>query len=202
MPGLSRLRGSAKPHLTGAAERLVVVGRERRRNPAERREAIVETGCALAFLAVAVALPVLFGAGAPDPYVALALIAAMAVSSRVEFDVGAGYTAPTQLVFIPTLFLVDPAWAPLIVAAGLVVGRIDEIRGGGNLRRNLLVTTGNAWYTIGPVVVLALAGVDAPALSDWPIYLIALATQLFGDTLGESCANGSSSVCSRACSYG
>jgi putative nucleotidyltransferase with HDIG domain len=183
MPGLSRLRGSAKPHLTGAAERLHLVGNERRRKPAERREAIVETGCALAFLAVAIALPVVFGGGAPAPLVALALIVAMAVSSRVEFDVGAGYTAPTQLVFIPTLFLVDPAWAPLVVAAGLAVSRLDEVLRGGNLRRNLLVATGNAWYTIGPAIVLALAGVDAPALSDWPIYLLALATQLFGDTV-------------------
>ncbi|HVF77567.1 MAG TPA: HD domain-containing phosphohydrolase, partial [Solirubrobacteraceae bacterium] len=183
MPGLSRLRGSAKPHLTGAAERLHVVGNERRRNPAERREAIVETGCALTFLAVAIALPLLFHAGAPDPYVTLALIVTMAVTSRVEFDVGAGYTAPTQLVFVPMLFLVDPAWAPLIVAVGLALGRIDKVLHGDNVRRSLLVTTGNAWYTIGPVLVLASFGIDSANLGDWPIYLAALAAQLVVDTV-------------------
>lgn len=183
MPAIARLRGAAKPHLSGAAERLVVVGNERRRNPAERREAIVETVVALVFLAVAISLPLFFDAAWPPPQLTVALIVAMAVGSRVEFDVGAGYTAPTQLVFVPILLLVDPAWAPLIVAAGLALGRIEEVLRGGNLRRNMLVTTGNAGYTIGPALVLALAGVDGPALSDWPIYLVALAAQLCGDTL-------------------
>ena len=46
MAAISRLRGGTRPHLSGAAERLVVTGNERRCNPAQRREASVESAFA------------------------------------------------------------------------------------------------------------------------------------------------------------
>jgi putative nucleotidyltransferase with HDIG domain len=178
---LSRLRGSAKPRLSGAAERLVVTGNERRRNPGERREAFVEASFALALVVVAVALPLLFGAPAAKPGITLTLLVAIAVVSRVEFDVGAGYTYPLQLVFVPVLFLVHPAWAPLIVAAGLVLGRLGDVVRDRNPER-LLVAIGNAWFAVGPALVLAAGDVTNPALGHWPLYLVALAAQFAGDT--------------------
>ena len=36
--------------------------------------------------------------------------------TRVEFDVGAGFVSPLQLVLGPTVFVVHPAWAPIVVA--------------------------------------------------------------------------------------
>ena len=39
----------------------------------------------------------------------------------------------------------------------------------------------SSWYVVGPVVVLQLAGEPSPALSDWPIYLAALAAQFAVD---------------------
>jgi putative nucleotidyltransferase with HDIG domain len=178
---LSRLRGSAKPRLSGAAERLVVTGNERRRNPGERREALVEASFAVALVVVAAALPALFGAPAAEAGVTLALLLAIAVVSRVEFDVGAGYTYPLQLVFVPVLFLVHPAWAPLIVAAGLVLGRLGDVVRDRNPER-LLVAIGNAWFAVGPALVLTAGDVTSPALEHWPLYLLALATQFAGDT--------------------
>jgi putative nucleotidyltransferase with HDIG domain len=180
---LSRLRGASKPHLTGAAELLVVAGNERRRNPAERREAFVEAASALLFLAIAALLPIVFDAEPPSTTTAVALILAFAAVSRVEFDVGAGYTIPTQMLFVPMLFLMDPAWAPLAVAAGLALSRIDTLFRHHNYGRQVLVSVGNAWFAIGPAVVLAAFGVNGPEWSDWPIYLVALASQFIGDTL-------------------
>jgi putative nucleotidyltransferase with HDIG domain len=180
---LSRLRGASKPHLTGAAERLVVAGNERRRNPAERREALVEAASALLFVVVAALLPTLFGAEPPAPVPTVALILGLALVSRVEFDVGAGYTIPTQMLFVPVLFLMHPAWAPLVVAAGLALSRTDTVFRHHNFGRQVLVSVGNAWFAIGPALVLAAFGVDGPAWGEWPVYLLALASQFVGDTL-------------------
>ena len=181
-PALSRLRDSAKPHLTSAAERLMADRHERQRAGAARREAIVETAFALALLVIAVALPAASGAPGPAVGATIALVAALALVSRVEFDVGAGFTVPTQLVFVPVLFLVDPAWAPLVVAAGLVLGRMRDIARDRNPGRQLLVAVGNAWYATGPAVVLVAAGVHEIAWEHWPVYVLALASQFVTDT--------------------
>ena len=182
MLAVSRLRGSAKPHLSEAAERLVVVGNEARRNPAERREFRVETASAFLFVVGAAALPSVFGAPSPPLVPAIALILAIALVSRVEFDVGAGYTYPLQLVFVPVLFLLHPAWAPLIVAIGLVLGRVGDIARDHNAGRQLLVAAGNAWFAVAPALVLAAADVSTLSWDHWPIYVLALVAQFAGDT--------------------
>lgn len=181
-PALSRLRGASKPHLTGAAERLMTDQREHRRDPVAWREWLVEANVALGLVMVAVALPAVFGAQAPPAVVTAALIVSFAIVSRVEFDVGAGYTIPTQIVFVPVLFLIDPAWAPLVVAAGLVLGHAGEILRDRHSVRRVLVSVGNAWFAVGPAIVFAAAGVNGPSWEQWPIYLLALASQFAGDT--------------------
>ena len=178
----SRLRGASKPHLTSAGERLVVVGNERRHAPTERRETMLEAAFAFAFIAVAVALPVMSGAELPPAGVTIALVVAIVFVSWVEFDVGAGYTYPLQLVFVPALFVIDPAWAPLVVAAGLVLGRTRDIVRDHNPGRQVLVSISNAWFAIGPALVLTAFGVSGPAWDEWPIYLLALASQFVTDT--------------------
>jgi putative nucleotidyltransferase with HDIG domain len=177
----SRLRRSARPGLSGAAERLVVTGNERRRNPAERREAFVEATFAIVLVTLVFAMPLAFAAPAPATAVVLALIAAIALVSRVEFDVGAGYASPLQLVFVPALLVMHPAWAPFAVAAGLVVGRLPDIARDHNPER-LLVAIGNSWFAIGPALVLSLGDVTSPSLDHWALYLLALAAQFAGDT--------------------
>ncbi len=183
MPGIARLRGAAKPHLTGAAERLVVVGNERRHNPAERREARVEAASAALFVVAAALLPRLFGVQSPPAIETIALILAVACVGRIEFDVGAGYAPPLQLVFVPLLFVLHPAWAPLVIAAGLVLARVDTIVRHRAFGRQVLVTIGNSWFAFGPALVLTAGGVGTPALEHWPLYVLALAAQFAGDTL-------------------
>jgi putative nucleotidyltransferase with HDIG domain len=156
--------------------------RERQRRRAAQRELIVESGFAAALLAVAIVLPWMFDAPAPSAAVVVALIVAFGLVYRVEFDVGAGYVAPLQLVFVPALFLVAPAWAPLVVVAGLVLGRLPDIARDGNPRRQLLVAIGNSWFAVGPAVVLAAGGVDGLAWQHWPLYVLALGAQFAGDT--------------------
>ena len=178
---MSRLRGGIRPHLSGTAERLVVTGNERRRNPAQSREARVEAAFAAALVAVVVVLPLAFDAPTPALPVLIALVIALAVVSRVEFDVGAGITYPLQLVFVPALFLLHPAWAPFVVVSGLVLGRLREVIRDHNPER-LLVAISNAWFAVGPALVLAAGGATTPALEHWPVYVLALAVQFAGDT--------------------
>jgi putative nucleotidyltransferase with HDIG domain len=106
---------------------------------------------------------------------------AAAIMGRLEFEVGSGYTVPTQLIFVPMLFVLPPAIVPLIVAAGLLLDRIPDIVTNRWDRARLLWVPGDAWFAVGPALVFLLAGVDAPTLGDWPIYLLALAAQFAGD---------------------
>jgi putative nucleotidyltransferase with HDIG domain len=182
MPAFSRLRSAAKPHLSGTAERLMADRHERRRRRSAHREFVVEAVSTLGMLTVAIALPLVTDAPAPPALVILALVAAFALVYRVEFDVGAGYVSPLQLVFVPVLFVIDPAWAPLVVAAGLVLGRLGEVFRDRNFKRHVLVGIGNAWFAVGPAIVLAAGGAHSLAWKYWPLYVLALASQFAGDT--------------------
>ena len=179
---MSRLGRGVKPRLSGAVERLMADRYEPPRGPAARREALVEAGSAVAFLLLAVVLSRVADASAPSWELTIAFIVAIAIASRVEFDVGAGFVTPLQLVFVPILFLADPSWAPLIIVAGLVTSRFVEAMRGGSVPRHALIAIGNGWFTIGPAVILTIAGIDAPGWEHWPVYLLALASQFLGDT--------------------
>ena len=157
--------------------------RDRQRRPAQRREALVEACSLITLLLVAVALPVLSDATAPGLLVTAALVVSLALVSRVEFDVGAGITYPLQIVFVPVLFVIDPAWALGVAVAGLVLGRLPDVMRDRNPARQLVVAANNAWFAAGPALVLVVAGVDGLALEDWPLYVLALASQFAGDTV-------------------
>jgi putative nucleotidyltransferase with HDIG domain len=156
--------------------------RERREGRAARREALVEGSFAFVLLTVAAALPLLSSAQTPPAGVTLALIAAFALASRVEFTVGAGHTIPTQMLFVPVLFLIDPAWAPSVVVVALVLARAHDMVRYRNPARQVLVSIGNAWFAVGPALVLTAFGAEGLAWSHWPVYLLALASQVVGDT--------------------
>jgi signal transduction histidine kinase len=152
------------------------------------RETIVESIAAVAFLATAAAIAVLAGGDRPWRWdVGIALVVAVAVTDRARFDIGAGYAPPTQLVFVPALFIAPPQYVPLIVLAGWLAGRLPELVRGRIHFSRLLVVPGNCWFTIGPALVLTLAGSHAPDWNDWPVYLLALAAQFAGD-LGSGAA--------------
>ena len=92
-----------------------------------RRELRAEMALGALLLAAVAALAIL----APSerslsPLVAVGLIAAFVVAQQVQFEVGIGYTVPSQLVVMPMLILAPPALVPLLVAAGLLIGRLPS----------------------------------------------------------------------------
>jgi hypothetical protein len=54
----------------------------------------------------------------------------IAVASQVRFDIGAGFTVPTQAVFVPMLFAVPVSLVPLLVALALALGMAPMIISG------------------------------------------------------------------------
>jgi HD-GYP domain-containing protein (c-di-GMP phosphodiesterase class II) len=122
----------------------------------------------------------------PSPLVIAVLVAVYALTSRAEFEVGTGVVVPTQLVFVPMLFLLPLPTVPLCVAAGLLLGRVVEVaRGRVSFDRALLSVVSSS-YALGPAAVLALAGERGPAWSDWPLYAAALAAQFGCDYLAAA----------------
>ena len=114
--------------LTPAVERLVEAYDDANREPLTRRELLVEGLTAAAFLVTACLMAALLPAGHQlDPALAVALTVAYAVASRVRFAVGYGFTVPTQLVFVPMLFLLPQGSVPLLVALGILLAGLPEL---------------------------------------------------------------------------
>jgi len=140
------------------------------------------------FLAVAVLMAaVLPSHRSPGIAAVLVLIAAYAASFRLDFEIGSGSAVPTQLMLVPMLFVLPAGFVPLAVAAGIVLGSLDEyLRGSLHLGRVVLRVV-NAWHAVGPALVLGLAVERGPRLSDWPLYTAALLAQF---VLDDVCAAG------------
>ncbi len=91
---------------------------------------------------------------------ALGCVVALAVAANVPFAVGDGYTVPTQLAFVPLLFTVSPALVPVAVLVALALARLPAVARRRPLSR-LLLLPGDAWFAVGPAVVLTLFGTGA-----------------------------------------
>ena len=141
-------------------------------SPSERR---AETAVGVAFVVAATALLVLAGdAGAWHVAPALGALVAMALAMHARFDVGGGYTPPTQLAFVPLLFSVPLGVVPLATVVVLTLGRLPDVLAGRVRPARLLLAGGNSWFTIGPVALLAGLGGERPLGS------AALVTAAFG----------------------
>jgi HD-GYP domain-containing protein (c-di-GMP phosphodiesterase class II) len=144
----------------------------------DRLPGILIGGTFLAFaLGLLLWLPVV---RAPGLYVYALFIAAYAAASRVEFQVGPGFALPTQIVFVPMLFVLPLRTVPLCVAAAMLLGDTAAGRGRLHLER-VPLRLANAWHSVGPVLVLGAAGAPGPALRHAPVFAAALAAQFAVD---------------------
>ena len=161
-------------------EDLFEAARNRLTSPLQARERRAELIGAVVFVLATGALILSAPGGGVAP-LALALVVAYALASNVRFDVGAGFTVPTQLVLVPMLLLTPPALVPLLVLAGILLSDLPEyVRSRRHPQRGL-VAFGDALHTVGPAAVLIAAGSPAADLSDWPLYITALAAQFAFD---------------------
>lgn len=105
------------------------------------------------------------------------LVPAYALASRIELDVGAGYTVPTQVVLVCMLLLLPPATVPLLVAATMVVAEVPSVVRGRLHPARLPVAGGDAIHALAPAAVLAIAAPHGVHLGAWPVYTAALVAQ-------------------------
>ncbi|HST55581.1 MAG TPA: HD-GYP domain-containing protein [Solirubrobacteraceae bacterium] len=151
---------------------------EQRMASAERRaELVVGGGFTLAALALALI-------GGVDESFSLPLAAlyvlGVAGAGHVRFDIGTGFTVPTQAVFVPMLFALPVTIVPLLVALSLALGMIPALLVRHAAPSRMLTVPGNSWFAFGPALVLALAHAHDPD-ARWEILVLALLAQLACD---------------------
>ena len=172
---------------SAGGQEMLEQARERRRSRMSRRERAVELATGGSFAASAVALALIGDSGrAFDWGAAIIVVLALAAASLVEFEVGSTYTMPTQLMFVPMLFVLPPETVPICVAAALMIPKLVEALLGRRPAERALLSIGDSWFSFGPALVLTVAGVGAPSGHDWAIYLLA-----FGAQLAVDCATSS-----------
>ena len=177
MPDAPRTRTDSAP-----ADDLYVESRARLARPLGAAERLISAGLGGAFLFAAIAVALLTHSDrSPSLAVAAVLVLAFAALANVEFEVGAGSAIPTQLMFVPMLFLLPLGWVPLAVAAGYWISLNADVVRGRRHQQRVLVLLCSCWYVFGPVGVLLVWGEGAPRWSSWPVYVAALAAQFGAD---------------------
>src|SRR3954469_3751897 len=178
-PALGR---KSEHELDPATVRLFEEEAERRAAGLQGREMRIEFTLAIAFLVAAGATALALNSDVTASFgIVFAAVVAMAIAARVKFYVGTGWGTPTQLVLVPMLFVLPAPVVPLYVALGHVLAKAPECISGSERPNRMIVAVGDAWYALGPALVLSLAGADVLDWSDWPIYVAALAAQFAFD---------------------
>jgi HD-GYP domain-containing protein (c-di-GMP phosphodiesterase class II) len=168
---------------TPGTETLLQLGRQRHvlhgRDP---RLLVTEASAAAAFLVAAVALAV-FGSSARSFSIAPLAVTVLAylAAGRVRFQVGSAWTPPTQLVFVPMLFVLPTPFVPLIVAACFIADQLPQALGGHLAPTRALARVGDSFYSLGPALVLVLGGGQVFSWANWPLYLLAFLAQIVFD---------------------
>jgi HD domain len=159
-------------------EVLVAQTRSRSLRRPELRESLVGGAMALGFVTTAgIVAARSWPPGGISLVACVGAVVALALASMAEFEIGRGAGVPTQLVFVPVLFLLPTGLAPVLVMAAYVLERLAHREWRTRIMR-LHITIGSCWFALGPTLVLLAAGVGPPTWSRWPVYVLAFAAQI------------------------
>jgi HD-GYP domain-containing protein (c-di-GMP phosphodiesterase class II) len=162
------------PEASLASQQRIVASHARLSTRLATRERWAELVVGGGFVLGAVACLILVPAGRSfELSQVAAVVAAIAIASLVRFDVGSAYTMPLQLAFVPALFAVPLNVVPLVVALGLLVGKLPRAMRGLTSWSRLPLILGDSAFSLGPVVVLGAAG--APGVTEASPWLFPLA---------------------------
>src|SRR5690242_8495228 len=120
-----------------------------------------------------------------DALVAAMYVLVLALASRVRFDFGAGFTVPTQIVFVAMLCEVPVNLVPLLTGLALGMGMVPDVLAGRTRPERVLPVLGNSWFSLGPALVFAAFGVHAPDAAV-AVLLLAFAAQVIADFFGNA----------------
>jgi HD-GYP domain-containing protein (c-di-GMP phosphodiesterase class II) len=143
---------------------------------------VTEASAAAAFLVAAVALAAFASSARSFSIWPLAAtVFAYLIADRVRFQVGSAWTPPTQLVFVPMLFVLPTPFVPLIVAACFLANQLPQALAGHLAPTRALARIGDSFYSLGPALVLVLFGGQVFSWANWPMYLLAFLAQVAFD---------------------
>jgi len=168
---------------TRADESLLQLGRRRYLDSGDsRRLLITEASAAIAFIAAGVGLAV-FGSSDRSVSVSALVVTVVAylAAERVRYPVGSAWTAPTQLVFVPMLFVLPTPLVPLIVGACSVADQVPLAIRGQLSPARALARIADSFYSLGPALVLVLFGAQVFSWANLPVYLLAFMAQVIFD---------------------
>ena len=174
-----------EPRLEGLeGEEVIERGRDLTAQRLAGRELLGETVAASAFLASAIAMALFLEAERSLSIpLACTLVAAHVLASRIKFEVGAGFTVPTQLVFIPMLFLLPTPLVPLLVAFANLLGDLPDYLLGKRHPQRAIIAFADSWYSVAPALLLVAFNAETPRIENWPVYIAALVAQSGSDFL-------------------
>jgi HD-GYP domain-containing protein (c-di-GMP phosphodiesterase class II) len=152
------------------------------------RERLVRGVLAAFFFSCAVPLALFAGTQRhPAWWIYLAFAVGYAAASSIGFSVGAGEALPTELVFIPMLFVLPATWVPLIVLAGLGLAAAHEVATGAlSFRRALVWAPISSVFALGPALVFVAAHEPRADVRGAVVVAIALAVQFALDGAASS----------------
>jgi HD-GYP domain-containing protein (c-di-GMP phosphodiesterase class II) len=165
-------------------DRLVLQTVDRVQERLGRREWLAEIVAAVAFLAAAGAMLLVFGISHPPAVpIVIVLLGVYIAACLITFDVGTGWSDLTQLVLIPILFLLPAPLIPPVVVAGRVLARLVRCMRGDLHPSRILLAVGDSWHAMGPALVVGIAAVAAPRQDQLWIVGLAVAAQIVIDAI-------------------
>jgi diguanylate cyclase (GGDEF)-like protein/PAS domain S-box-containing protein len=162
------------PGVREPAEGQDVVAQHAAARRERRTERLVATAFVVCAGTMAVALPT-DGLSIP---VAAWFVGLCFVLLQIEFEVGEGRTRPVQLALVPMFVLVPPALVPCLVAVAHVLARLPESAVERRPLDRLSSTLADGWFTVGPALVLVIAGSPGGFWSAAGALSLALAAQV------------------------
>jgi diguanylate cyclase (GGDEF)-like protein len=168
---------------SAAVDRLLEDSWTERLSPIPCRQRLAGGAMTLAFVIAACALVVVAPAASAQASLALivGLAVSYAVSTRVEFPVGAGYAVPTQLFLIPLFVLAPAATVPLIVFGALSVAALIDVARQRILADRLVDVGVDAWHAVAPALVFVAAGTTDPTQAPVWLFPAALLAQMLSE---------------------
>lgn len=150
----------------------------------EARERTIVWTSALAYTAAAVALALALPWSRPvDPWVVVLLLAMFVAIDRIHFEIGSVTAVAVPLVFVPMLFLLPLPLVPLLAPAGYLIATLpDYVQRKKHIDRWIYCLP-DAWFTIGPVLVLGLLADGKPRIAAVGIYALAFVASVITDAV-------------------
>ena len=172
MYGVRPASMSALANTRPATEERLARARERHSLAPEHRERVVETVSSALFVVGAALLLLIDQPPAPALGTAVLLTVLYGIALRVEFEAGTGFTVPTVAVLFPMLFLLPPAWAPVLVVIAQTANYLLNVARGKRHVGRIAVVCSQSWNALGAAVVLAALD---PGPASWDVAPAALA---------------------------